>query len=288
MPSFQGLRVLALESRRAREIGALISTYGGQPTVAPALREVPLESNPDALAFADGLLRGDFDIVILLTGVGTRALLEVVEQSVPRDAFIAALARTKVVARGPKPLAVLREWNVPAWIAAPEPNTWRELLAALDGETGRLESAPATEKSLAGQRVAVQEYGASNPDLLQGLEARGAIVTRVPVYRWALPEDVGPLQAAARAIADGQIDMAIFTTATQVVHLLQVAAGMKIEDGVRSGLSRLVIASIGPTTSEELRQQGFQIDMEASHPKMGFLVREAAERSAELIRTKRT
>jgi uroporphyrinogen-III synthase len=285
MPSFQGLRVLALESRRAREIGALISTYGGQPTVAPAMREVPLASNPDALAFADGLLRGDFDIVILLTGVGTRALLEVVEQSRPRDAFISALAGTKVVARGPKPMAVLREWNVPAWIAAPEPNTWREVLAALDAKTGAVgaELARPDPKSLAGQRVAVQEYGASNPDLLQGLDARGAIVTRVPVYRWALPEDVGPLQAAARAVADGQIDLAIFTTATQVVHLLQVSAAMTIEAEVRSGLARLVVASIGPTTSEELRQQGIQVDLEASHPKMGLLVREAAERSAELV-----
>ncbi len=289
MPSFQGLRVLALESRRAREIGALISTYGGQPTVAPAMREVPLASNPDALAFADGLLRGDFDIVILLTGVGTRALLEVVEQSRPRESFISALARTKVVARGPKPLAVLREWNVPAWIGAPEPNTWREVLGALDAKTGAVgaDLGRPDPKSLAGQRVAVLEYGASNPDLLQGFDERGATVTRVPVYRWALPEDVGPLQAAARAVADGQIDLAIFTTATQVVHLLQVAAEMQIEADVRNGLARLVVASIGPTTSEELRQQGIQVDMEASHPKMGFLVREAAERSAELVRARK-
>jgi uroporphyrinogen-III synthase len=295
-PSFQGLRVLSLESRRAREIGALIETYGGRADVAPALREVPLADNPDALAFADGLLRGNFDIVILLTGVGTRALLDVVEQKHARDAFIGALARVKVVARGPKPLAVLREWNVPVWVAAPEPNTWREVLAALDAEMGRLKSAPTSESvvgagfsrpgTLAGQRIAVQEYGAANPDLLQGLEDRGAIVTRVPVYRWALPEDTGPLKDAARAVAGGDIDLAIFTTATQVVHLLQVAAGMGIERDVRQGLARMVVASIGPTTSEELRQQGIQVDMEASHPKMGFLVREAAERSAELVQAK--
>jgi uroporphyrinogen-III synthase len=287
-PSFQGLRVLSLESRRAREIGALIETYGGRADVAPALREVPLADNPDALAFADGLLRGNFDIVILLTGVGTRALLDVVEQKHARDAFIGALARVKVVARGPKPLAVLREWNVPVWVAAPEPNTWREVLQAIDRETGAVgaELARPDQKTLAGQRIAVQEYGAANPDLLQGLEDRGAIVTRVPVYRWALPEDIGPLKGAARAVAGGDIDLAIFTTATQVVHLLQVAAGMGIERDVRQGLARMVVASIGPTTSEELRQQGIQVDMEASHPKMGFLVREAAERSAELVQAK--
>jgi uroporphyrinogen-III synthase len=107
-------------------------------------------------------------------------------------------------------LSVLREWQVPVWVAAPEPNTWRELLAALD----------ATGDSLSGKRVAVQEYGAANPDLLAGLDERGAVVTRVPVYRWALPEDLEPLRAAVRAVAAGSLDVAIFTTATQLVHLL--------------------------------------------------------------------
>lgn len=290
-PSFQGLAVLVLESRRSREMASLVTTYGGSPINAPALREVPLDSNSDALAFAEALLRGEFDVVILLTGVGTRALLEVVERAHPREAFLAALARTKVVARGPKPLAVLRELQVPVWVAAPEPNTWRELLGALDSEMSRLKPAPTTPevptKNLAGLRVAVQEYGVSNPDLLAGLEARGAVVTRVPVYRWALPEDLEPLQAAVTALARGEIDVTIFTTATQAVHLFQVAETMGQKEAVREGLRRTVVASIGPTTSEELRQQGLDIDLEASHPKMGFLVREAADRGPDLLRSKR-
>ena len=276
-PSFQGLTVLLLESRRSREMAALVSTYGGRPVVAPALREVPLESNPEALAFADALVRGEFDCVILLTGVGTRALLDVIEPVRSRDAFVAALAKTKVVARGPKPLAVLRELKVPAWVVAPEPNTWRELLAALDG----------TGTSLDGLRVAVQEYGVSNPDLLQGLEARGGLVTRVPVYRWALPEDVAPLRSAVSSVAAGEIDVVIVTTATQVVHLFQVAETMGQASKVREGLRRMVVASIGPTTTEALKHQDLGVDLEASHPKMGFLVREAAERSGELLRAKR-
>jgi len=276
-PHFQGLSVLVLESRRSREMAALVTTYGGRPVAAPALREVPLEANPDALAFADALLRGDCDIVILLTGVGTRALLEVASAKHPREAFVAALARTNVVARGPKPLAVLRELNVPVWATVPEPNTWRELLAAID----------ATGESLDGRRVAVQEYGKANEELLHGLEARGARVTRVPVYRWALPEDVGPLRAAVGGIVRGELDVAIFTTSVQVVHLMEVAASLGQADAVRDGLRRMVVASIGPTTTEELTNQGIAADLEASHPKMGFLVREAADRSPALLRQKR-
>jgi uroporphyrinogen-III synthase len=277
-PSFNGLRVLSLESRRAREMAALITSHGGQPIVAPSMREVPVESNTDALAAADRMTAGEFELVILLTGVGTRALLDVVAAARgSSEPLVAALRNTRVAVRGPKPAGVLRELDVPVWVMAPEPNTWRELLSAIDARRDDL--------SLQGIRVAVQEYGESNQDLLDGLASRGATVTRVPVYRWALPEDLGPLEAAIRAIAASEVDVALFTTATQVAHLLEVAGRMGLEAAVRDGLARLVIASIGPTTSEELRGRGLRIDMEPSHPKMGLLVREAAERAASFRRT---
>ena len=279
VPSFGGLRVLTLESRRSVEMAALVSNYGGQPVSAPALREVPLDTNSDAFAFIDALLRHEFDLVILLTGVGTRALLAVVDRRGVRPEFLSVLASTKVAARGPKPLAVLRELGLTPWVAAPEPNTWRELLAALDGKAGEL--------TLRGAHVAVQEYGVSNAQLLDGLRDRGATVVSVPVYRYALPDDIGPLQAAARAVAGRELDVALFTTSTQVVHLLDVARQMNVEPAVRQGLAAMAVASIGPTTSEELRDHGIAIDIEASHPKMGFLVREAAERAADVLRTKR-
>ena len=278
-PSFEGLKVLVLESRRAKELASLVTTYGGSPIVAPSMREVPLESNVDALAFADALMRGEFDMVILLTGVGTRVLVETIGRARgSSEPFVNALATTKLVCRGPKPVAVLRDLKLPVWLTAPEPNTWRELVAALDEKAG--------EQPLGGCRIAVQEYGASNPELLAALAARGAHVTRVPVYQWALPEDLEPLKAGIRAVAAGEVDIVLLTTATQVVHLLQVAETMGMADAVRAGLARAVIASIGPTTSEELRHQGIAIDLEPSHPKMGFLVREAAERAREIRRSK--
>jgi uroporphyrinogen-III synthase len=168
---------------------------------------------------------------------------------------------------------------VPIWVVAPEPNTWRELLAAVD--------AKAEERPLGGARIAVQEYGVSNTELLEELRRRGARVTSVPVYRWALPEDVEPLRNAVTAISRGEVDVVMFTTSVQLVHLWQIVAEMRLEAGVRRGLARSVIASIGPTTSQELRRHGLSADLEASHPKMGFLVREAAEQSANLLRAKR-
>jgi uroporphyrinogen-III synthase len=283
MPNgFSGLRVLALESRRAPELAKMISAYRGEPVVAPAMREVPLETNTEALAFAADLLAGKYEMVIFLTGVGTRALLAVVETKYKREDYIAALARVQIVARGPKPVAALRELGLTPAVTAPEPNTWRELLQALDAATN-----PSSDLRLRGARVAVQEYGVSNPELLLGLRERGASVTPVPVYQWALPQDLTPLRSAVQALSNGEIDVVFFTTSVQAAHLFQIATEMHLEDLMRRGLQRAVIASIGPTTSEELRRRGIVPDLEPSHPKMGFLVKEAAEQAAELLRRKR-
>src|SRR5260370_16016455 len=263
MSGFAGLRVLALESRRAPELAKLISSYGGEPVVAPAMREVPLESNKEALAFAAALVAGEFDMVIFLTGVGARSLLMVVENAYNREDYIAVLQGVNVVARGPKPIAVLRELGVTPAVTVPEPNTWRELLLALD-EAG----ASREELRLRGARVAVQEYGVSNPELLSGLRERGADVTRVPVYQWAMPDDRAPLQAAVKALADGEIDAVLFTTSVQVAHLFQTAAEMKLEDPMRSGLSRTIVASIGPTNTEELQRRRHQAGIEPYPPRL--------------------
>jgi uroporphyrinogen-III synthase len=276
--SFDGLRVLALESRHAREISRLIATYGGKPIVAPALREMPLNSDSRALQFARDLVDGKFDVVVFLTGAGIRALMKLAETAYSREAINSALQRTKVVARGPKPASVLNEFGVRPDLVAPEPNTWRELLGILDGDSRSL--------SINGLRVAIQEYGTPCSELLGGLKERGARVTRVPVYQWSLPEDTSPLLKAAQALAAGEIDTVLFTTGMQASHLLQVAAESGLEQAVRSKLEHVVIASIGPTTSDYLRSFGLQPDLEASHPRMGFLVKEAAERSSGILHEK--
>ena len=277
--NFAGLRVLSLESRRGPEMAKLIANHGGEPVVAASMREIPLETNTEALAFGRKLFAGEFSMVIFLTGVGTRALAHVVETVYPLDQYLGELRKIAVVARGPKPVTVLKEWNVPIAVTAPEPNTWREVLRALDENAAAL--------PLKGRRVAVQEYGVSNPELIAGLAERGALVTSVPVYVWSLPEDTGPLRAAIAAIARNEMDVILFTTATQADHLLQIAREMKQEDTLRRALTRMFVASIGPTTSERLREHGIAPDMEPAHPKMGYLVSEAAQRSAEILQKKR-
>lgn len=274
---FAGLRVLSLESRHAAEMSKLIANFGGLPVLAPSMREVPLRSNREALRFAEDLLAGHIAVVLFLTGVGTRALSRVVETTYPRERFRAALSRAAVVARGPKSLAALRELGVPITVTVPEPNTWREILDALDQ---RADSLP-----LRGRTVAVQEYGVSNPELLDGLTKRGARVLAVPVYEWQLPEDLGPLREAVRAIIAGTIDVVLFTSSVQVRHLMEIARQMNLVEEVLRASERMVVASIGPLTSEELRAHGWRVSLEPKVSKMGFLVKESADHCAAIMAT---
>lgn len=277
--SFDGRRVLTLESRRSPELALLVMNYGGTPVVAPSLREVPLEDNHAALAMAEDVVRERFDLVSLMTGVGLRMWVALVAPVLGRDVFVQALGSARILARGPKPVAALRELGLAPWATVPSPNTWRELIATLDARSA--------EMPLAGARVAVQEYGLPNPELVASLAARGARVIAVPIYRWAMPEDRGPLRRAVHAIVRDEIDLVVLTAGVQLVHLLRAAAELDLEPALRRGLGRLVIASIGPMTSDELRRHGLPVDYESSHPKMGFLVKELAERCETLLRTKR-
>jgi uroporphyrinogen-III synthase len=275
---FEGMRVLALESRRAVEIAKLIRAGGGEPVVAPAMREVPLESNQEALQFAARLFQGDFDLVIFLTGVGIRRLTEIVESQYDRARFVEALRQVKIASRGPKPNAALRELDVPITVTAPEPCTWHELVSAIDVAFGA---------KLRGMRAAVQEYGSSNPELLDALAERGVSCTPVPVYHWALPEDLEPLRNAVRSVIAGEIDVIVFLTAVQVIHLVQIADQMQRKGDLLTAMRRTVVLSIGPSTTEALASIDIQPDYEPSHPKMGILIHEAAQRAANLLQAKR-
>jgi len=271
--SFAGLRVLSLESRRSREVSRLIETYHGVPLSAPAMREVSVDENREVLGFARDVIDGSFDFVVFFTGVGARILLQLLAEEGLDQQFLVALRKIKVAVRGPKPQTVLREWSVPIAVAASEPHTWRELLASLEQSPG----------GLAGKRIAVQEYGASNPEFLAALREYGAAVRAVSVYEWALPEDLSPLREAVSAVIAGQVDVALFTTGVQIRHFFQVAGEMNRENELRRALAKIVVASIGPSTSAALEAAGVRVDLVPAHAKLGVLVKEAAERSNQLI-----
>lgn len=274
--TFDGMTVIAFESRMATEIGRLIERYGGRPLIVPVLREVLLEDNSAAQEFGVRLLNGRINLLVLLTGVGAAALFDLLKTRYPWSSVLTALQRTTIVARGPKPVAALKAVGLQATVMVPEPNTWVDLVAALD-----------QHRSVRGLCVAVQEYGISNPDLLQALEQRGAEVFPIPIYKWALPEDLSPVRHAIDEIIARRVNVILITSAAQVDHVMQVLEQDGKGQPFRAALGKLAVASIGPTTSERLRHHGWPVDLEPSHPKMGILVKEVSEQVSSILDRKR-
>ncbi len=272
--SFAGLRVLSFESRRAREMEALIRREQGDPFVAPSVEERALDDHRDALQFVERLESDEFDMVICMTGVGLAFLRDIVAANMPLERLTTGLSRVTILSRGPKPLPVLREMNLRAQIIVPEPNTWKEIVEAVASRPER--------------RIAVQEYGRPNIPMQQALEQLGAQVTPVSIYRWQLPSDIEPLKEAVRRLAGRECDVVLFTSAIQLDHLLDVARADGREPEVLSALARQVVASVGPVMTAALESHGLAADIVPQHPKMGALIKAASESAAAVLAAKRS
>jgi len=272
--SFAGLRVLSLESRRAKEIEVLIRRSGGDAFVAPSVQERALEGSSEAVRFVERLEAGEFELVVCMTGAGLSFLRDMISGHMPVERLGAALRRATIVSRGPKPVPLLRELGVPVQIVVPEPNTWKEIVDAVASRPER--------------HVAVQEYGRPNLEMNRALEELGAQVTPVAIYRWELPDDLEPLREAARRLAARKVDVVLFTSSIQLDHLLEIARSLGIEAPVRAALREdVAIASVGPVMTATLESQGFPVDVIPAHPKMGALVKAAAESAAAVLSIKR-
>ncbi|MFP6664339.1 MAG: uroporphyrinogen-III synthase [Deltaproteobacteria bacterium] len=265
-----GVRILTLESRRKVELTRLLARHGAEVLSAPALREEPLEETGPAVGLLERLRAGQIDALILLTGVGTHALATIAARHGAPEEFAELLGRIPLIARGPKPVAALRQMGLRARVRAPEPNTWRELLGALDAEF-----------PVAGLRLAVQEYGRPSPELHQGLEDRGASVYRVPVYRYALPEDTAPLAEGIGQLLAGRIHVVAFTTAVQLDHLL-LFAGERRAAVARALRDQVLVASIGPTVDAALAAEGIAPNICPEHPKLGYFAKAIAAHAPTL------
>jgi uroporphyrinogen-III synthase len=252
--------VAILEARTGAHLAELISRLGAVPLLAPALEEVP-DVDPAAV----GILLQDwmaqpFRMMIFQTGVGTRALFRVTDALGSTPKLLGLLEQATVVVRGPKPTGELNARGVRIDIRAASPFTSETVMAAI------------AASPLAGARVVVQRYGEANRRLCEALIARGASVQEIATYRWALPEDTGPLERLIDALCRSAVDAVVFTSAVQVKHLFAIAEHKGRAAELPALLRGLIVASIGPVCSRALAERGITPTFEADPPKLGPLV----------------
>ena len=273
-----GLRIVSFESRRAQDMALLLRRNGGEVSYAPSMRQLPLADERGILDFGARLFDGECDALVLLTGVGTTILVDALSTRWPRASVLERLGKTPLLCRGPKTAAVLERLGLSPALVAPEPNGPAELLAALDGGF-----------DVRGKRVFVQEYGTIHAELIAGLTERGARLTLVKIYRWALPEDTRDLKSALQGIAQKRVDAAIFTSAHQVENVLEYAERLQLTAAVLEAFRKWVLViSIGPVTNQALARHGITPDLSPDEPKMAQLVQSFARRASQLVQTKRS
>jgi uroporphyrinogen-III synthase len=252
--------VAILESRLGRHLADLVAKHGGRPMLAPALAEVPDLDHTRIAGLLGELESHPPKAAIFQTGVGTRALFAAADSLGITPKLLGLLSSSVVVARGPKPTAALRSRQVRIDLSAKEPYTTVEVLESL------------RDLSLRGECVLIQRYGETNVELEKALRAKGAKIVEIPTYRWALPEDTGPLAGLIEALGGAGVDATVFTSASQAHNLFALAQKLGREGPLAANLNRTFVASIGPVCSAALREHGVKIALEASPPKLGPLV----------------
>ena len=265
--SLSGKVVAFLEARMGSEMAGLIERHGGSPYPAPALQEIYLKDSPDVQQLVRDVCDQRVDVVVLLTGVGTQALVNAAAAMGLEQEFLQSLDTRTIIARSPKPARVLRQHKIHIDVMPPEPYTSSDLVEAI------------REIDLDGKKIAVQAYGGPNEFLTRSLRERGATVREVTLYTWGLPEDPAPVVRMIDGLGRGKIDAVVFTSQPQVDNLLTIAAQEGKEETLRESLGNpsVAIASIGPLCSRKLRERGIQVDVEPEHVHMGNLIVALAE-----------
>ena len=264
--SLNGKVIAFVEARMRSEMGSLIQRNGGTPYSAPVLQEIYLKDSPEVRQLVQDVCSGSVEVVVLLTGVGTRALIETAAAMGREEEFIRCLDQRTVIARSPKPARVLRQNKIHIDIMPPEPFTSEDLLNAV------------ADIDLKNRELAVQAYGFPNGFLTKGLSDLGARVREVTLYNWGLPEDLGPVFQMIDDLEQRKIDAVAFTSQPQPANLMTIAGQAGKEESLRKSLNGpgVVVASVGPVCTRGLSRAGINADVEPDHPHMGNLIQALA------------
>jgi uroporphyrinogen-III synthase len=234
-----GLTVGVTAARKAEELAGLLERRGARVLHGAAVRIVPVEDDDRVVDRTRGLLTAPPDVTVATTGVGFRGWLAGAERWGLRDELVAALGRGEILARGPKARGAIRGAGLTdAWSPATESSA--EVLEHL------------LDRGVAGLRIALQLHGDPLTDLVDALSAAGAEVVTVPVYRWELPADTGPVDHLTDRLLAGGLDAVTFTSAPAVGGLLRRAGERNLREPVVDALRRTLVVCVGPVTAAPL------------------------------------
>jgi uroporphyrinogen-III synthase len=253
----EGRRVALAESRQLEELAQMLEKEGAVPLRYPLVGILDAPDAAPVLEWLHELIAGRFAFLVLMTGEALRRLLGFAERAGLRDAVVAALGKTRIITRGPKPGTALRELGlVPAKVA--EAPTTVGVIATLRKE------------SLQGQTVGLTLYGEPNPTLVDFVESAGATARPVLPYVYAPAADARRVVELIGKMTAGEVDAIIFTSSAQLDRLFGVAKEHNLESDLRLGLDKVSVAAVGPIMAETLHKKQVRVDV---CPEQGFVMK---------------
>ncbi|MET3803540.1 uroporphyrinogen-III synthase [Nakamurella sp. UYEF19] len=258
-----GFSVGITAARRREEFGAALERRGATVLYGPAIQIVQVEDNEALREVTLECLRHPPDVVVATTGIGFRGWIDAADGWGHGEDLLACLSIAVLLARGPKARGAMRAAGLSGeWSPASESST--EVLERL------------LEMNLQGRRVAIQQHGEPLPDVVQALEAAGATVVQVQVYRWRPPVDPVPLEKLCQAVVDRTLDAVTFTSAPAAASYLQAAERLGIARALIDAHCRdVMVLAVGPVTASPLDRVGIPV-VQPDRARLGSLVREVA------------
>jgi uroporphyrinogen-III synthase len=237
-------RTIALaEGRQLEELARLLEDEGAVALRYPLVNILDAPDPAPVLEWIRDLIAGRFWFVVLMTGEAVRRMLTLAEHEGLRDDFVAALGRTPTLTRGPKPARALKEIGLAPTKTALQPTT--------DGVIATLRSEP-----LAGRLIGYTLSGVPNAALEDYLTEAGATPRAVLPYIYAAASSTERVRELLGRMADGGVDVLIFTSSPQVDRLFEAAKELGAEGLLDTGLKRVRIAAVGPVVAETLEAKG--------------------------------
>jgi len=261
----RGKTVALAEGRQLEELAALLLDEGADVLRCPMLSILDAPDAAPIDVWLDELIRGDFGLVILMTGEAVRRLAGFAERSDRLREYVEALGKTPLLARGPKPAKALRDLGVTAAPRAASAPTTDGVISTLRGE------------QLSGLRVGLTLFGQGNPALEGFLGENGAVVRPVLSYVYAPAADDDRVADLIDRVNQGAVDALLFTSSPQVDRLYEVAARRGLEERLKAGLARTKVAAVGPVVAENLRERGAAVDL---CPEQGWVMKNLVRRLA--------
>jgi len=250
--------------RRGDDQSVMWRRLGAEVLRGAAIRSEPV-ADPDALrAVIAALVADPPDYLVANTGYGMRALFALVDAWGQADPLRVALGHGQIVARGPKAAGAVRSVGLDlAWRSPSE-----QLAEVADHLIGQV---------IAGARIAFQLHGDDATEFSTALEAAGAEVIALPIYRWTRPGDDEPALALIDACCAGGVDALTFTSAPGVRNFMAVAEtagrGGELVDAAR----RMVVGCVGPVCAAAAADEGFDNLVVPEAWRLGSLVRAVSE-----------